>query len=362
MALVDSEGFGLSNAWADFMTYNLFTRVSPIAGTLPVIHAAGGDGMYGDPYARVWNDWNAYQRALPSELGTFYFGARTRLNGGTISPAPISGYLFNDANFNTQFAIAFGSDGVITAHRATFSGGFGYQRGTVIGTSAPLAMPTNGWQWVEVYGLIDPTAGAVTVRVNGVAVLTLTGVNTKGSSVSSTVRRIGFQTQESGGTFNFDTQHWYVCDNTGAAPWNTFLGDVRVVNLYPTADDAVQFTPNGDATNHQNVARVPPVPFTDFNSSSTVGQQDTFAMTQVDASTPVILGVHNKPLLYKNDAGAREAASVLKSGVTTDVGPSNVLSNTAAQLLRIYQVDPNTSAQWTLAAVNALKAGYKVSA
>ena len=153
-----------------------------------------------------------------------------------------------------------------------------------------------------------------------------------------------------------------LCDDTGSAPWNTFLGDVRVQNLFPTANDAVQFTPTGLATNWQNAAKVPPVPFTDYNASSVVGEQDTFVMQPVSSDIGIVYGVHNKPLVYKNDPGARSGAAVLKSDATTAVGVTTVLSETAAQLKTMYQVDPHTAVQWTPVDVNLIKAGYQVAA
>jgi hypothetical protein len=51
----------------------------------------------------------------------------------------------------------------------------------------------------------------------------------------------------------------------------------------------------------------------------------------------------------------------LISGATTDTGAtqSTVLSDYNDTKQEIYDVDPNTSAQWTEANVNAVKGGYK---
>jgi hypothetical protein len=318
--------------------------------------------VFGDPYLRFWNSTAAIQRIAPSELGGFFFGARTRLNCGGSTYC----YLFNDISYANQFAVQFNNDGSLTALRGMTlantptTGAANYSGGAVIGSSAPLSIPMQGWQHVEIGGVIHATAGSVVVRVNGLTVLNLTSVNTKGSAASATMRRYGFQ-QAGSQIGNFDTQHWYLCDATGAAPWNTFLGDVRVQTLRPTANDAVQMTPNGLAANWQNAASYPPVPFTNYNASATVGQQDTFVMQQIDPND-IVFGVHVKPLVYKNDAGARSGASILKSGGTTAVGTTTNLSEGSAQLLSMYQTDPNTGAQWTAAAVNASKAGARVAA
>jgi hypothetical protein len=123
----------------------------------------------------------------------------------------------------------------------------------------------------------------------------------------------------------------------------------------------VQFTPVGLATNWQNAASYPPVPGTNYNASSVPGNQDTFVLQQIDTND-VVFGVHVKPLIYKSDAGARTAASVLKSAATVAVGATTVLSETSAQVKTMYQTDPATSAQWTAAAVNAMTAGARLVA
>jgi hypothetical protein len=354
MALIDSEGFGLSTSFQDFVTYNAlgFPAGGGIGQFNPSIHSSG---TYGDPYLTFWNSTSAILRLAPAGVSAFFFGARTRLNGVGGNPC----YLFCDTSFVNQFAVRFNTDGSVTALRGRTLSTTDYTGGTVLGSSSALVMPVQGWQYVEIGGVIDASAGSVVVKVNGTTVLNLTGVNTRGSA-AATMRRYGLQS-DSGTSTNFDTQHWYLCDDSGGAPWNTFLGDVRVQSLYPTANDAVAFTPTGLGTNWQNAASVPPVPFTDYNASSNVSDRDTFEMQDITTGSTVY-GVNLKPLVYKNDAGARSGASVLKSGATTDVGTTTVLSETAAQLSKMYETDPHTSAQWTATAVNAIKAGYQVAA
>lgn len=352
MALRDSEGFGLSATWADYINYNVFSYSfgRTYSSNAPSV-AAGG--AYGDNYVVMGVLCAPPMRTFPAALSTFFFGARVRLNGGGGN----SGFIFADAADQCQFAVVFGYDGAISVKTMlTHNSNGQYVGGAVLGASDPLLIPVNGWQWVEVKGVIDAVAGAVTVRVNNTEVVALTGVNT--APYGATVRKIGAMR----GSNDFHTQHWVLSDDTGAAPWNTFLGDVRVQTLFPTADDAVQFTHVGLGSNWLNAAKVPPVPFTDYNASSTVGEQDTFVMAPPSSDLGVIYGVHVKPLVYKSDAGARSGASVLKSDATTAVGATTVLSETAAQLKTMYQADPHTTAQWAPADAALIKVGYKVIA
>ena len=51
--------------------------------------------------------------------------------------------------------------------------------GTTLGTAAGVLGSTGVWYCIEAYGLVDDSAGVVTVKVNGVEVLALTGQDTR---------------------------------------------------------------------------------------------------------------------------------------------------------------------------------------
>jgi hypothetical protein len=67
--------------------------------------------------------------------------------------------------------------------------------------------------------------------------------------------------------------------------------------------------------------------------------------------------------MQKSDAGTRTAAVQVKSGATTVASPTLTLTNTGFQWAsRLDVTDPNTSAAWASAAVDALQVGPKVVA
>jgi hypothetical protein len=218
-----------------------------------------------------------------------------------------------------------------------------------------------GWAYVEIGVTVGTTTGAITVRINGETVLSLTGVNTQNGGVAG-ITSVEFVASGNSG-YIAAIAHLYICDATGPAPWNTFLGDVRVQTLLPTANDAVAFTPNGLATNWQNAASVPPVPASDYNADATVGAQDTFAAAAMASGLGAIYAVNVKAMAGKSDAGPRSAATVIKSGSATGVATAvSIGATTAQQVPGIFETDPNTTAPWSMAAVNAAKIGYKITA
>jgi hypothetical protein len=100
---------------------------------------------------------------------------------------------------------------------------------------------------------------------------------------------------------------------------------------------------------------------TDYIQSSTPGDMDLYQMATLPAQTSVVLAVVSRVWLKKTDAGARQGQMLVKSGATTVTSPDSVLSTTYGYVVHVDPVDPNTGAPWTVAAVNALQVGVKVT-
>ena len=351
MALLDSEGFGWSTAIADFDSYgalNFYTGDDTSIVT---------NGPLGDNWLKVGSVsgiTGTAGRYLPSSYTTLFCGMRVNNLGSYTSGIPA--FALIDSSGGTQLTVLINWNGnAVSLYRGSSSGG------TLLGTSASNVFPTNGWFYLELGAVIATgTSGSATVRINNGAVLSLTGIDTQATGNANAARVYwGFP---GGGSNDVGIAHFYMCDNTGSAPWNTFLGDTRVQTLLPTSNATVQFTPNGLGSNYQNAANVPPVPATDYNSDSTVGDQDTFNIANAATDTTAVWGVHHKGLYLKSDSGSRFMESVLVSGSTTSLGTSTALGTSAQQVRTMFQTDPHTSAQWTVAAVSACKPGYRVSA
>jgi hypothetical protein len=100
----------------------------------------------------------------------------------------------------------------------------------------------------------------------------------------------------------------------------------------------------------------------DYVYSSTVGHEDLYQLTDMPAVPAAIIGVVSKVLIKKSDTGTRNAQVRLRSGATDVAGADTVLGSTYTYLARVDTLDPATGAPWTLAAVNAIQVGQKVSA
>jgi hypothetical protein len=233
--------------------------------------------------------------------------------------------------------------------------------GTVLATSANGAHAAGIWEYVEVMATIADSGGRVTVRVNGATVIDFTG-DTRNGGTNASIDTIGFG--DYGTNVGPVTASYfddvYVCNDTGTTN-NTFLGDVRVQTLPVTgAGTDTQLTPTGVANNWDNINEMP-ASASDYNSSSTVGQRDTYVMQDLLATTGSVFGVQTNLTVGKSDAGTANMKPVLRSGGSVYYDPAIVLSSSAALYTIPHDTDPATSTNWTVSGVNGLETGVETA-
>ena len=230
--------------------------------------------------------------------------------------------------------------------------------GASVLASATVTQRISWGNYFEVGTTIADAGGHCVVKVNGVTVIDFTG-DTKNGGTNTTIDAIALGDY---GAYNqvsyFDDV--YICDGTGSAPHDTFLGDVRVYAMSPAgAGASTQFTPSSGA----NYTTVDELPYsaTDYNSSSTTGNRDTYAMADLPAGTANVYGVQTNVIAKKSDAGAMSLKPVVRSGATNYYGSATVLTSSDIVITDVRSQDPNTSAAWTPTGVNALEAGMEVA-
>src|SRR4029079_19356311 len=132
--------------------------------------------------------------------------------------------------------------------------------------------------YLELKVTIDNSVGTVTVRVNGVVWLALTGIDNQ-ATASATWNELGINRPGSTTAgIQWDCDDLYVGDGSGAAPWNDFLGECRVDARVPTGPGATTtWTPSVGA-NWQCVDEIPPNDDTDFTTAAAAGLTDTFVV------------------------------------------------------------------------------------
>ena len=287
------------------------------------------------------------QRSFPASSEVFFGAAILYANTTLRDP------------FGSSYAVSFFGDSGSVRHVSIATNSTGCWIALVGTTQVAASLPilrAGCWDYVEVRAVIADSGGRIVLKVNGASVIDYTG-DTKNGGTAASVDMVYLTAISSANTDQY-YDDIYLCDATGAAPYNTFLGDVRVQTLIPNgAGASTQSTPSSGA----NYTTVDELPYsaTDYVQSNTSGNRDTYTFSDL-SNVGTIYGVQNNFIAKKTDAGSLSLKSAVKSGASVYYGSSAVLATNDATVSDTRSQDPNTSAAWTQSGVNALEAGFEV--
>lgn len=226
--------------------------------------------------------------------------------------------------------------------------------GTVLGSGTAILQ---GCYYVlELFIVFSATVGVVKMNLNGVSIVNLTGQNTSASGNAQANKYSIGQDGGSGasiygGTYQFEH---IICTDDLFATW-----EKRIYQSLPTSDSSVSWTKSAGATNYGNVNEAQENGDTTYNVSSAPGQVDLFGFPATPSNLNTVFAVIAESWARKDDAGVRQISNhISSSGVTAD-GATDTLGSSYGEYLDYFYVDPNTSAAWTKAAVDAMLSGYK---
>jgi hypothetical protein len=284
-------------------------------------------------------------KTLAASAATFIAGFA--LNVSTAPGAVIGVAWFQDAG-TTQLTLAVTTDLRLAVYRGTSAG-------TLLGQTSANAIAAGTYAYVEFKPTFDGSAGAAEVRVNGVAVLTLAGVNTiQSANASANQLALGVDRTPTG-TYNVFWDDLYLLDTTGSAN-NNFLGDARIDALYPSADgNYSQFSTSSGSTHYTLVNEATP-DTTSYVQSATVNQKDCYAMQDLTiTNTVAAVQVNNAAL--KDNSGSRSLSNLVRSGTTDSTSTAQALTTSLAYYTNILETDPATGVAWVQAGINGMQAG-----
>lgn len=258
--------------------------------------------------------------------------------------------LFGDGVVTTNLSLYANADGSFSLYRGTSAG-------TLLETSATGLISAGVWYYLEFHAIIDNSAGEYEVRVDGVNVMDGTGVDTYNGGTNPEVTVVGCSRASSDRTF-YDDLYIITGDGTGVSG---FQSEITIEGIKPNgAGNYTQLTPTGSATNWQNVDDIP-FSTADYNSSPTAGQKDTYAYSNLVATTGTILGSVIHFAANKNLAGFKKGRRVIRIGGTDYNGADTpVLSASVRYFSEVLPVSVATAAAWTISEVNGLEAGFEV--
>jgi hypothetical protein len=230
-----------------------------------------------------------------------------------------------------------------------------YTGATLLTSYTHTSSFAGNWFYFEMSGTIADAGGTCTVKIDGVQVISFTG-DTKNAGTSTNIDAVRLSGSNIGGVYVDDV---YVLNSTGSAPYNTFLGDVRINTLIPTAAGSDTGFSSSAGANYTTVDELP-YSATDYVSATASGTRDLYTMGDITGSYSV-LAVQNNLIAKKTDAGGTAIKSAIKSGGTIYYGSNATLTANDALISDLRITDPATATTWTTSGVNALEAGMEIA-
>lgn len=246
----------------------------------------------------------------------------------------------------------------------TTTGALVVRRGasTILGTSgATLATAT--YYFLEFKVLISDTVGTYEVRIDGTNVLSASAVDTRNAGTTGNWTSVPLTGGAGSVSSDVDLDDVYICDGTGAAPFNTFLGDRRVVSLLPEAGNGTisEWDPS-TGTDRGTLVRENPPDQTTLISSGDVGERNTLNFPPVSV-VGTISAIQVKLYSKATTASARSLAATARiAGVNYDHPIPQTLGSDWTFYRFVWLTNPATGLAWTVADIDAAEFGAKVAA
>jgi hypothetical protein len=320
--------------------------------------SANGAGMTGFKYL-----------ALPSAAATVVAGLAFQVASGGLFGNSVSTLVSFGVGGATGTAamtmIGVSPTGLLEARWGP--GNVDYRTATLIGTAAHVPLVVGVWHSLQVRLTPHASAGALELLLDGVSVLSVSGVKTNGSSTPVTHLALSGSNANGNNFLSYFDDLW-VCDAVDASatqgrPNNGYLGDLKVVTLIPSANgDQLDWVPS-TGTNHAALVDEVPPNTSDYVSASVVGARDLFAMTDLPGPG-VVYGVRAAHYSLKTDTGASSVKTLLKeAGGTITAQAAQPLSVSAAAYAGPFAMSKPSApgTVWSAADINALQVGVELA-
>lgn len=250
-----------------------------------------------------------------------------------------------DGSNNLQANMCITPTGAIQVYNGVINHG-----GTLIGETDVPVLVANAFNHIEFKTLCDPAAGTIEVRINGVPVLSETGLDT------GTALQLGLGTTDdwtntaSRVDFIKDLVQW---DGDGAH--NTdFLGSVSVLGMTTASDVSLGWTPSTGATGWNLLNLSPPNDGVDYLTAPyPPPAPSTFTLTDLPMNVTSVRGMIAQTRARKVDGGDGNLQSSLVSAGSTVDGSDRPITSAFTYYEDVFEVDPHTAAPWTPAAADA---------
>ena len=339
MSLIFMDGFDLYSGPTDPAFSGVYSGAGYNTNWLSTTAGRyGGGALYINAY------YESITKPLPSPQAEIWLGFAYNCAGGY--PVFINFNSPSGQELQLQYAA---STGLWTVLR----------NGTQVGSTVTCSIGSGVYHWLEMhYKIGTSTSGIFELWIDGVQQINLTGVNTSAYG-NTTFTSFTFGGNNNALTGFIDDMYIVVpggANNTGR------LGDSRIETLRPTSDAGPNNGTPSAGTSH--FAMVNEVQNDGATTTITVtnasGQEELFGMASLAGTPTTISAVKVAVVAEETTAGTCTVEAVLVSGGTKAVGASAPLTTAFGVVSNFWEADPNTSAAWTAAAVNAMRCGFQI--
>jgi hypothetical protein len=317
----------------------------------------------------VWTPTNAGVCGFAIKVNDLSY-VNQQINNG----APYAFFVIMEQN-DPHILVALNPTGTFYAIRGTAS-----VSDHIIGESAQ-GLLSNTWMYVEIKWLLHATAGTLEIRVNGIPVLNVSGVNTLGSDIGGGIGSSGLGVWQNVRLLSVDSTiagsganltyplvvrmcDLYLADLTTAAPADVsdFLGDGVVETIMPNGVGAsTGWTPTGTAANWDAVDDhgVPDDDST-YIRATAPGPLDVYQFEDI-ATDVVVKGVQVSVLARKETDGSAAVAPVVHQGSTDYLGLTQGVANILYDryIKQTWDLNPASGAKFLASEINSGQFGVK---
>jgi hypothetical protein len=207
-------------------------------------------------------------------------------------------------------------------------------------------------------------SGWLKIKVNSILVVDYTG-RTVVNDATNQLNVLTVVWGVAGGRSGEFVKDAYLCDATGPAPHNTFLGDCGVVRLPPNGNgDVAQWDIGGSsppANAYQAVDEANGENDTDYIQTDVVGERHLFTHAPVTV-LGAIRGIYIGSWIKKDTEGNTEIRNTIRTGGADFEGASFGTTTSWVYKRTFWPLNPDTGLAWTQEDIDALQFGPKKQA
>jgi len=228
---------------------------------------------------------------------------------------------------------------------------------------------SSGIHHVETKVYSNASAGTVTVKIDGLEIISLTGANTSGNDITSVTLGNTARCSVEGDVIDIygdSLRGWAYFDNIYIA--DDLQGELASYLIKPESDDSVQWTPSTGADNYAMVDEVGSDGDTTYVETTTAGYKDFYEFEDLPGTVTTINGVSVVVVAKKVDPSGLTQVQLLaeQDASEYEVGDAFTLTteypeNFSEAQCRVFSTCPDGTA-WTPAKLNAIKWGIKAVA